>query len=458
MVTPPAAYATAVTPPGNRPHSIAVFGCTGNAGRAVAYQSIKSAAKKPNNNIHVALSGRNRAKVEKVLDGIIVELRSEGIHTDDTKVDIIIADASDEESMLKLAKSTKILVSCAGPYMRYGETAVKACVEGGAHYVDITGEVAFIEKMISQYGGKAEDAGVALCPFSGYDCVPAELAMWLVSKALEMEDAKLGDLALNFRAKGGGLPRGTIDTILDGADGKGQYERKDGDERFYPKEYRKTAKDALSLSNFALPKYQLGQCTGPNFMSVINVPVLCRAAPILGISSDLTVSDRSVVSGAPTFLNGYGMFGTLTYIATLFVGAIAFAVPPVRGTIRNRLKGYSFNGNPAGKVFVDASGLSLNKKSTATAKCVFPGDAGIYATGHFAAGVANALLDATSSDSSYPMPLAGFHSPVAALDGCRQGLLADHLKDMGAEIKVEVITDGDVTAKIIDVTKLRSKL
>lgn len=66
MVAPPTAYATAVTPPGNRPHSIAVFGCTGNAGRAVAYHAVKVAARKPSENICVALSGRNREKVEKV--------------------------------------------------------------------------------------------------------------------------------------------------------------------------------------------------------------------------------------------------------------------------------------------------------------------------------------------------------------------------------------------------------
>lgn len=167
MVNPPAAY-TAATPSGNRPHSISVFGCTGNAGRAVAYQTIKSAAKS-NDGVKVALSGRNRVKVEKVWQGIKDELQGEGVQIDDeSMVDIVVADAADEESMLRLAKSTTILVSCAGPYGRYGEAAVKACVEGGAHYVDITGEAAFIERMIADYGSLAEERGITLCPFSGY--------------------------------------------------------------------------------------------------------------------------------------------------------------------------------------------------------------------------------------------------------------------------------------------------
>mmetsp|Transcript_1005 Transcript_1005/g.2895 ORF Transcript_1005/g.2895 Transcript_1005/m.2895 type:complete len:464 (-) Transcript_1005:177-1568(-) len=463
MVSTTAAYATAVTPPGNRPHSIAIFGCTGNAGRCVAYQIIKSATKKPpndnsnnNNDVHIALSGRDRSKVEKVLEGIRDELRSEVI-SNDIKVDIVIADTTDEESMLRLAKSTNILVSCAGPYGRYGEAAVKACVEGGAHYVDITGEVAFVERMIADYGEKAEENGVVLCPFSGYDCVPSELGMFLVGKALEMEGSELGNLALNFGAKGGGFPRGTIETILDGVEGKNVPKRRDGDPRFYPAEYRNTAKGALSISSFLLPKYQLGSFVGPNFMSIVNVPVLCRSAPTFGFSSDMTISDKSVITTKPSFFNGYGLIGTQLYIATLLVGGLAIAFPPIRGYIRRKIQGYSFNGDASGKVFVDVQGSSSNGKSSATAKCMFPGDPGIYATGLFAASVANSLFEATSSDSEHRPP-AGFHPPVAALSSCRQGLLVDKLVDLGAEIKVEVIPEDGVAAKEIDASKLWSKL
>ena len=88
---------------------------------------------------------------------------------------------------------------------------------------------------------------------------------------------------------------------------------------------------------------------------------------------------------------------------------------------------------------------------------MFPGDPGIYATGLFAASVANSLFEATSSDSKH-LPLAGFHPPIAALSSCRQGLLVDKLVDLGAEIKVEVIPEEGVAAKEIDASKLRSKL
>lgn len=77
----------------------------------MAYQVIKSAAKKPGN-INIALSGRNRGKVEEVLAGIKQEMGSEGIDLkDERKIDIVVADAADEASMLSLARSTNILVS-----------------------------------------------------------------------------------------------------------------------------------------------------------------------------------------------------------------------------------------------------------------------------------------------------------------------------------------------------------
>lgn len=60
---------------------------------------------------------------------------------------MVEADAKKPAQMLNLARSTKVLVACAGPYGRYGEASVKAACEGKCHYVDITGEVPWVSKM-----------------------------------------------------------------------------------------------------------------------------------------------------------------------------------------------------------------------------------------------------------------------------------------------------------------------
>ena len=501
MVTKPTAYA-AVASPSSRPHSITVFGCTGNAGRAVAYHCVRSAVLRVQNDdrgatppLRIALAGRDRDRVTKVLDGIRDELRAEGVllravANDDennnvvgeTAVGIVVADVNDYPSMLAMAGMSDVVVACAGPYGRYGEASVRACVEGKAHYVDITGEQGFVERMIADYGRAAVDAGVTLCPFSGYDCVPAELGMWLVGKALEVGSAgggggggggaRLGALALNFGGKGGKFPRGTLMTILDGIEGMGP-KRREGDPRFYPREYRDTANAALSMSNFALPKYQMGTFTGPNFMSVVNVPVLCRSAHTLGFAADrLSISDRSVVISHPTWRSGYGLLGAQAYIAVLFAAGVASMIGPLRSRLRRSLETYGYGGDPAGRVHLDVRGYDDDDDgSYATAKCDFPGDAGIYATGLFAAGVACALHEAAAASSSppsssspggaggFPAPLVGFHSPVAALRDCGPDMLVNRLREMGARIDVEFVPGGGgAEARAIDVAELRSKL
>lgn len=262
----------------------------------------------------------------------------------------------------------------------------------------------------------------------------------------------MADVQFNIGGSGG-MPRGTLQTMLDGFEGK-MPKREKGDPRFYPKEYKSVASNALSISSFLLPRYQMGMFTGPNFMMGINVPVLCRAAPTLGFSSEVSISDRMVLT-KPSLLNGYGLLPAAMYITTLVLGGMAMALPPVRGWFRARyLKGYSYDGNPAARVRLQTRGASADGKSSALARCTYPGDPGIYATGLLATAVANSLLKAAASE--HPPP-AGFNSPVAAFSTCSDGLLVENLKSLGATIEVEVSLE-DGMSRVVDASKLRSKL
>lgn len=53
---------------------------------------------------------------------------------------MIIADVNDEKSLNEMAACAKVVVNCVGPYRFYGEPVVKACVNNGAHHVDVSGE------------------------------------------------------------------------------------------------------------------------------------------------------------------------------------------------------------------------------------------------------------------------------------------------------------------------------
>lgn len=53
---------------------------------------------------------------------------------------VIIADVKDERSLLEMASRAKVVVNCVGPYRFHGGPVVRACINGGAHHVDVSGE------------------------------------------------------------------------------------------------------------------------------------------------------------------------------------------------------------------------------------------------------------------------------------------------------------------------------
>lgn len=92
------------------------------------------------------------------------------------KPDIIIADVTKDESKLKdLAQSTKVVISCVGPFRFFGEPIVKACAESGTNYVDINGETEFIEGIYAKYDQVAKKNGACIVSAAGFDSVPADL-------------------------------------------------------------------------------------------------------------------------------------------------------------------------------------------------------------------------------------------------------------------------------------------
>jgi short subunit dehydrogenase-like uncharacterized protein len=144
---------------------IVVFGAAGYTGRLVT-RALVDAGVRP------ILAGRRAEAVEALAD------RHGGLPW-------AVADAVEPETIRDLVDTGDVLVSTAGPFSRIGIPAVAAAVGAGAHYVDSTGEIAFIRQVWEQWGPKASAAGVALLPAFGYDFVPGNLAGALAVRASE---------------------------------------------------------------------------------------------------------------------------------------------------------------------------------------------------------------------------------------------------------------------------------
>lgn len=143
---------------------IIVFGATGYTGRLVSEQLV-ARGQKP------TLAARDGRRLE----ALAAELG--GLET-------AVADVSRPNSVSDLVGAGDVLVTTVGPFVRWGGPALEAAIGAGAHYIDSTGEPAFIRRVFEREGARAEGAGCALLTAFGYDWVPGNLA-----GALALRDA-----------------------------------------------------------------------------------------------------------------------------------------------------------------------------------------------------------------------------------------------------------------------------
>mmetsp|Transcript_1486 Transcript_1486/g.2621 ORF Transcript_1486/g.2621 Transcript_1486/m.2621 type:complete len:426 (-) Transcript_1486:380-1657(-) len=140
---------------------VVVFGATGFTGSRVAKALLRLAP----TTCRIAVGGRDKGKLMSVLSEV----------DPDNTAEVVVADVNDASSLLEMAKSTRLVLNCVGPYRFWGEAVVSACIEGKAHYLDVCGEPEFIEEMAYKYNSKAAEAGVVVASAAGFDSVPADM-------------------------------------------------------------------------------------------------------------------------------------------------------------------------------------------------------------------------------------------------------------------------------------------
>jgi short subunit dehydrogenase-like uncharacterized protein len=178
---------------------VLLFGATGYTGRLTAHALARSGA-------DFAISGRDRAKLERLA-------------RDTSDPEIRVAESGDVDSLTDALSDVKVLITCVGPFVELGATAVEAALRAGVHYIDSNGEGVFIADLIATKSEPATKAGIAMAPAMGFDEVPADFA---ATRATEGFDAS--DLTLTYALPTAGS-RGTIRSALGIAGSKGQWIR-----------------------------------------------------------------------------------------------------------------------------------------------------------------------------------------------------------------------------------------
>jgi len=147
---------------------VVVFGASGITGRQVAAHL---AARSGQLDARWAAAGRDVEKTRRTLAEIEVEAP-----------ELIAADVEDQASLAAMAARTKVVIDAVGPYTLYGEPVIEACIAGGAHYLDLTGEVPFVRRMIDAAHDRARDAGVKIVNTSGFEALPPDLLVLLAAE------------------------------------------------------------------------------------------------------------------------------------------------------------------------------------------------------------------------------------------------------------------------------------
>jgi short subunit dehydrogenase-like uncharacterized protein len=136
---------------------IVLFGATGYTGRLTAEAMVERGMKP-------VLAARSSDKLEALAAELGGDLETQ------------TADVSDPPSVAALVDHGDVLVTTVGPFVRWGQPAAGAATTKRAHYIDSTGEPAFIREVFERYGPAAEGAGIAMLTAMGYDWVPGNLA------------------------------------------------------------------------------------------------------------------------------------------------------------------------------------------------------------------------------------------------------------------------------------------
>ena len=147
---------------------VVVFGSTGVTGRRVAAYLAERAAE---TGASWAAAARDIAKLHRVLE-------EEGVSAPET----IVADLDQPGSLAAMASRARVVLNLVGPYTLYGRPVIEACVAGGAHYVDLTGEIPFVRQIIDSFGDRAREAEVKLVQVCGFESVPADLSVLLAAE------------------------------------------------------------------------------------------------------------------------------------------------------------------------------------------------------------------------------------------------------------------------------------
>ena len=280
---------------------IVIYGATGFTGKlCVKYLTEKA------KDLNWAIAGRDKTKLSQVAVRYYPQIER------------LVADGDDEEALDLITKRTKVIISTAGPFHRYGSKLVASCIKNSTHYVDITGETFWIKEMIDKHHSEAVTNGVRIIPSCGYDSLPSDLGVFFAAKTLQKPIKRIE----SFHTGQGGASGGTIETGFSMGDLNLGKQMQDpfllNPEDSVTPEQRSLSSDKVKIKKNNL----IDAWTGRFIMATMNTRVVRRSAALLEARQETYGVDFTYQEHAfyqkylNAFLVSFGTIFSMIIIAT----------------------------------------------------------------------------------------------------------------------------------------------
>ncbi|HET8888007.1 MAG TPA: saccharopine dehydrogenase NADP-binding domain-containing protein [Candidatus Angelobacter sp.] len=288
----------------DRQYDVVLYGASGFTGR----QTVQYFARNTRpSEVRWAIAGRNRQALEAARQQAGENARS---------VDILVADAQDQQAVDAIVSKTRVLLTTAGPFSLYGSKIVDACVRYKTHYVDITGETSWVRDMIDRYHDRAAADGTRIVPCCGFDSIPSDLGAYLVVRHMQKKaNADCREVKSFYQIRGG-LNGGTFASAAN-AQASGQAARMREPFLLNPPKARSEEEFKLNRDpREARFDPDIGAWSTPFVMGMANTRIVRRSAGLFeqwneSYGSEFRYQEHQKITGPMPRAKAYGMLAAL---------------------------------------------------------------------------------------------------------------------------------------------------
>lgn len=187
-----------------KPCDVVVFGATSFVGRLLVRYLHETLGL--DGELRWAIAGRSRPRLEAVRSGLG---RGAG------RLELLTADAADDDALRRLCEKARVVVSTVGPYALHCEPLVRACATTGTDYCDLAGEPHWIRRMLQRHEATARASGARIVHCCGFDSIPSDLGVWfLQQQARRRYGRPCTHVKMRVRSMRGGFSGGTFASMF----------------------------------------------------------------------------------------------------------------------------------------------------------------------------------------------------------------------------------------------------